>query len=115
MPTDQREGRELELHGTEYFPRWIRVSFWVCTAIAVAVVLRRLYALSHPPSSVPPPLAALDAFFASHALLTLAHIIPAVAFVALAPLVVFRVSQEQRGPSVSCFRWVAWSESLPTR
>jgi hypothetical protein len=101
MLTNQREGRELELHGTEYFPRWIRVSFWVCTAIAVAVVLRRIYALSHPPSSLPPPLAALDAFFASHALLTLAHILPALAFVALAPLVVFRV-----------YPGTAWSERL---
>ncbi len=90
MLTDQREAQEL--HGTGYLPTWLRVGFWVCTVIAVAVVLRRLYALSHPPSSAPPPLATLDAFFASHTALTLAHILPALAFVALAPVVVLRTS-----------------------
>jgi hypothetical protein len=58
MSTDQREKQKLELHGGAYFPHSIGVSFWVCTAIAVVVVLRRLYALSHPPSSAPPPLLA---------------------------------------------------------
>jgi hypothetical protein len=70
--------------------RWLRVGFWACTVIAVAVVVRRLYALASPPRNVPPQLAALDAFFASHTALTLAHILPALAFVGLAPLVVLR-------------------------
>jgi len=70
--------------------RWVRVGFWVCTVISVAVVLRRLVALINPPQSAPPQLAALDATFASHAVLTLAHILPALAFVALAPFLYIR-------------------------
>lgn len=73
-------------------PLWMRIGFWVCTAIAVAVVIRRISALAFPPRSAPPQLAALDTFFASHAALTLAHIIPALAFVLVAPFVVFRAS-----------------------
>jgi hypothetical protein len=70
--------------------RWIRIGFWVCTAISVAVVLRRTVALIHPPQSAPPQLAALDATFASHAVLTLVHILPALAFVVLAPFLYIR-------------------------
>ncbi|HTD56963.1 MAG TPA: hypothetical protein VK670_16350 [Silvibacterium sp.] len=78
-------------------PLWVRAGFWICTAIAVAVVIRRIFALAAPPrsSSAPPQLAALDNFFASQAALTLAHIIPALAFVLVAPFV---------------FRWAAWAE-----
>ncbi|HEX3472284.1 MAG TPA: DUF2306 domain-containing protein [Silvibacterium sp.] len=71
-------------------PLWLRMGFWVCIVIAVAVVFRRMFALAYPPRSAPPQLAALDAVFASHAALTLAHIIPALAFVVVAPFVVFR-------------------------
>src|SRR5271165_3693806 len=71
-------------------PLWLRLGFWACTAIAVAVVIRRIFALAAPPRSAPPQLAALDAFFASHVALTLAHILPALAFVVVAPFVVFR-------------------------
>jgi hypothetical protein len=70
--------------------RWIRIGFWVCTAISVAVVLRRTAALIHPPRSAPPQLAALDSAFAAHAALTLAHILPALAFVTLTPLLYVR-------------------------
>jgi len=70
--------------------RWLRIGFWACTVISVAVVLRRTVALAHPPQSAPPQLAALDAAFASHAVLTLAHIIPALVFVVLAPFVYLR-------------------------
>jgi len=56
------------------------------------VVIRQIFALALPPRSAAPQLAALDSFFASHAALTLAHIIPALAFVLVAPFVVFRVS-----------------------
>lgn len=73
-------------------PLWPRIGFWVCTAIAVAVVVRRILALAFPPKSAPPQLAGLDSFFASHTALTLAHIIPALAFVLIAPFVVFRAS-----------------------
>src|SRR6266576_2911421 len=70
--------------------RWLRIGFWICTAIAIAVVLRRMVALAHPPQSAPPQLALLDAAFASHATLTLVHIIPALAFVVLAPFIYLR-------------------------
>jgi hypothetical protein len=80
-------------------PLWLRIGFWICTAIAVAVVIRRILALAAPPRSAPPQLASLDNFFASHTALTLAHILPALAFVLVAPFVVFR-------------RNVAWAERL---
>ena len=70
--------------------RWLRVGFWACIVIAIAVVLRRTIALAHPPQSAPPQLAELDAAFASHAGLTLAHILPALAFVVLTPFIYFR-------------------------
>jgi hypothetical protein len=70
-------------------PLWLRIGFWACIGISVAVVLRRVLALAYPPRSAPPQLAALDAVFASHATLTLAHILPALLFVLVAPLVVF--------------------------
>jgi hypothetical protein len=68
----------------------LRAGFWACTAIAIAVVIRRIFAFVDPPRSAPPQLAALDAVFASHASLTLAHILPAFVFVVIAPLVIFR-------------------------
>jgi hypothetical protein len=70
--------------------RWLRIGFWACIVISVAVVLRRTVALAHPPQSAPPRLAELDAAFASHAALTLAHILPALAFVLLTPLAYIR-------------------------
>jgi hypothetical protein len=70
--------------------RWVRVGFWICVVIAVAAVLRRLVAIVHPVRSGPPELSALDATFASHAALTLAHVLPALAFVVLAPLLYMR-------------------------
>lgn len=76
-----------------YVPRgWARAGFWLCIVISVAVVIRRVLALARPPQNAPPQLAGLDAAFASHAALTLAHILPALAFVVIAPLVVFRSS-----------------------
>jgi len=71
-------------------PAWIRAGFWICIVIAVAVVIRRLVALAHPTQSGPPQLAQLDAVFASHTVLTLAHILPALAFVLIAPLIYLR-------------------------
>ena len=68
---------------------WLRIGFWVCIVISVAVVVRRVIALAYPPRSAPPQLAALDAAFASHATLTLAHILPALVFVLVSPFVVF--------------------------
>jgi hypothetical protein len=71
-------------------PLWLRLSFWFSILIAVAVVIRRLVALAHPSTSGPPELAGMDSAFASHAVLTLAHIIPALAFVLVAPFVFLR-------------------------
>ena len=72
------------------YPRWLKVGFWICVTIAVAVVLRRVVALAHPTQGGSSPTAGLDAVFASHAALTLAHILPAMAFVLLTPLVLSR-------------------------
>lgn len=74
----------------DLFPRLLRVGFWICIVIAVAVVLRRILALAHPPQSSPAQMAGLDEWFASHTALTLAHILPALAFVVLLALTYFR-------------------------
>ena len=71
---------------TPHVPTLFKTGFWICTVIAVAVVIRRLVALAFP-ASPPSPLANLDAMFAGHAGLTLAHIIPALLFVLAAPVV----------------------------
>ncbi|HEX4067531.1 MAG TPA: DUF2306 domain-containing protein [Acidobacteriaceae bacterium] len=71
-------------------PLWLRVGFWGCTVIAIAAVVRRIVALAFPSSSGPPQLVELDRIFASHSALTLAHIVPALAFVALTPFAIFR-------------------------
>jgi hypothetical protein len=69
------------------FPLGLKIGFWLCIVIAVAVVVRRLVALSTPPSRhAPPQLAALDAWFAAHAALTYIHILCALVFVLLLPL-----------------------------
>lgn len=79
--------------GRASYPYWLRIVFWACTFIAIAVVLRRVVALAHPQQSGPPQMAALDATFASHAGLTLAHIVPAMAFVVLTPIILLRWSK----------------------
>lgn len=79
--------------GKSGYPYWLKIGFWVCIVIAIAVVLRRLVALVHPQQSGPPQLVGLDRVFASHTGLTLAHILPAMAFVVLAPVVLLRWSK----------------------
>jgi hypothetical protein len=71
-------------------PLWLLTGFWASIAISVGVVVRRLVAIVHPSPSAPPQMAGLDAAFASHAALTLAHIVPAMAFVLLTPFVFLR-------------------------
>jgi hypothetical protein len=84
----QSHARQVELQARFRAPLGLRIGFWACIAISVAVVLRRIFALAFPSSSATPPqLANLDSSFASHAALTLAHIIPALAFVVLLPIV----------------------------
>jgi hypothetical protein len=68
-------------------PLALQMGFWACTAIAIAAVLRRLFVLRNPSQTAPPQVATFDATFASHTSLTLAHILPAMAFVLLAPIV----------------------------
>jgi hypothetical protein len=66
----------------------MRFAFWTSIVVAAAAVLRRVFAIANPPRSVPPQLAALDAYFAAHAYLTLTHILCALVFVLLTPWVI---------------------------
>ena len=75
-------------------PLWLRIGFWACILIAVAVVIRRVLAIAYESHSTPPQMAALDKWFGSHAALTLAHIVPALFFVLVTPFFVFRKSNE---------------------
>ena len=71
-------------------PTWLRIGFWISIVISIAVVLRRVVALAATTHNGPPQLTALDDVFASHTLLTLAHILPALLFVLLVPFIVLR-------------------------
>ena len=75
-------------------PLFLRIGFWICIAISVAVVLRRIAALIAGPRSAAPQVASLDQAFSSHTALTLSHIIPALLFVLIAPVIVFRPKQD---------------------
>lgn len=66
-------------------PIWLRTGFWICIVISIAVVVRRVAALASPSQSAPAQMAALDRAFASHAALTLAHILPALALIIVVP------------------------------
>jgi hypothetical protein len=90
----------MNLSLTNRTPRWLITGFWASIVIAVAVAVRRLVAIAHPSQTAPPQLAALDTTFASHAALTLAHIVPAMAFVLLTPFVFLRRTE------------AAWAERL---
>ena len=73
------------------FPLGLKIGFWFCIVIAVAVVLRRIFALATPPNpNAPPQLAALDTYFTAHATLTYFHILCALVFVLLLPLLFWR-------------------------
>ena len=76
-------------------PLPLRIAYWLSLLIATAVVLRRLFALFAPASSVPSQMGGLDAVFASHAALTLAHILPALAFVAITPFALLGKARTQ--------------------
>jgi hypothetical protein len=71
-------------------PYWVRAGFWTCTVIAIAAVIRRLVVLAHPLAAGPPQMAALDQSFSAHAALTIAHVVPALGFVLVAPFVLLR-------------------------
>ena len=71
-------------------PLWLRTGFCICVVISIAVVVRRILALAYPSRGAPAQMAALDAVFASHEALTLAHTLPAMVFVLLIPFVFLR-------------------------
>jgi hypothetical protein len=86
-PPVRPAGQGMALVLPPKFPLGLKIGFWFCMVIAVAVVLRRVVALSTPPSpSAPPQLASLDAYFTAYATLTYIHILCALAFVLLLPL-----------------------------
>lgn len=79
-------------------PLWLRIGFWICVVIGAAAVIRRIFALAAPAQNGPPQMAGLDDAFAAHAGLTLAHIVPAIVFVLLAPFAVFARFARLRWP-----------------
>ena len=80
----------------------MHAGFWACIAIAVAAVIRRVVALASV-SSTAPQLASLDAWFHSHEALTLAHILPALLFVLITPIVVFQRPTQAEWPERALF------------
>ena len=88
-----RSGAKVERAGSEgaarqRFPLLLKLGFWACSVVAIAVVLRRLVVFVNPSRQM----ATLDAAFVTHTALTLAHILPAMAFVLLTPVVLLRRS-----------------------
>lgn len=86
--SDMAGGPETPSSQQHTAPLWLRIGFWACTLIAVAVVIRRLFALGPQSSPGAPQLVQLDRTFASHSALTLAHILPALALVLVAPFAI---------------------------
>jgi hypothetical protein len=87
--TDFPAPGKTSLPGESKSPLLLRIGFWICVVIGAAAVIRRLVALAAPAHNGPPQMAGLDDAFASHTALTLSHIVPAILFVLLSPLVVF--------------------------
>lgn len=80
------------------FPIWLKAGFWFCVVIAVAVVIRRMVALSMAAAQGgPPQMAELDAWFRAHAILTWVHVSAALVFVLLLPFVFGLKAQKSRG------------------
>ncbi len=86
----ERDSKQLAKRGSS---RALRLAFWASIVVAVAAALRRFAVIVHPSQTGPPQMATLDTWFASHAALTLAHILPALAFVLLTPIVLLRQSR----------------------
>jgi hypothetical protein len=79
------------------FPLWMKIGFWACLVIAVAVVVRRAIALLAPAGKgAPPQLANLDGWFAAHAVVTWIHILCALVFVLLLPFIFRARTQSSR-------------------
>ncbi len=73
-------------------PVGLRIGFWACIVLAAAMVVRRIVALQRLPgaSNAPPELARLDVWFQAHASLTYLHIVTALVFVCVLPLIFWR-------------------------
>ena len=83
----RRANDRLSTEPAPKFPFSLGIGFWLCIVIAIAVVIRRVIALSTPPDPrAPAQLATLDAWFAAHAALTYVHILCALVFVLLLPM-----------------------------
>lgn len=85
-------------------PRWLRLGFWLCLLIAGAAVIRRVIELAFPTQSGPQRMMDLDVVFGSHAALTLAHILPALAFVVILPFAVLRRFSRLEWPELWLFQ-----------
>ncbi|HKF45783.1 MAG TPA: DUF2306 domain-containing protein [Terracidiphilus sp.] len=79
---------QFKLPGETRSPIILRVGFWACVLIGAGAVVLRLIALSNP-TGRPQQMASLDTIFASHTVLTLSHIVPAILFVLISPFAVF--------------------------
>jgi hypothetical protein len=80
----------IPTHSDNKAPLWLRIGFWTCVVIGAAAVIRRMFALASPAHNGPPQMAGIDDVFASHPVLTLSHIVPALLFVLLSPFAVFK-------------------------
>ncbi len=90
------ERKYIKQSATSRRPLWLLSGFWVGVVISIAIVVRRLSELIRPSSGRPPQMAAIDATFSSHAVLTAMHIIPASIFVLLAAGVLLRRTSSER-------------------
>src|ERR1700712_1517006 len=93
----------MERTSESQVPLVLRVGLALCIVVAVAVVIRRVVAIIYRTQSGPPQMAALDQAFASHAALTLAHILPALGFVLLIPFVLLRRFSHLDWPKAALF------------
>jgi uncharacterized membrane protein len=85
------------------FKRLMWVTMIVLCVIGGAVVIRRMVALVYPPSNPPAQFAGLDEAFAAKRILTLIHIVPALALVTLVP---FQFSRTFRNRHLRIHRWI---------
>lgn len=88
---------QTEIHSStvpSQTPLALRIGFWFCIVIGVAVVIRRVVALHHSVASGgPPEMARLDAWFQTHTALTYVHILTALVFLVLLPLIFWHRTQ----------------------
>jgi hypothetical protein len=97
---------------TAEHPGWTRPVLYILCFIAAAAALRRIVALLLVHVSAPAgPFGGLDAAFAARKGLTLAHIIPALAFVLLLPLW-FSVRMRSNEPAHRRITWILFALGL---